>query len=135
VIPPLRSDSIELRLRVHYADERGPLSLPLMRVALPPAYFEFQVDKPALQKRGGPAPRYPRDLRESGVEGEVLVQFVVDQTGRAEMRTFKVLKSSHDEFTRAARAVLPLMSFSPAELDGCKVRQLVQLPFAFKLGW
>jgi hypothetical protein len=31
------------------------------------------------------------------------------------------------------RAVLPSMKFYPAEVGGRKVKQLVQLPFAFKL--
>ena len=97
------------------------------------AYFEFQVEKPALQVPGGPTPRYPDVLRESNVEGEVLAQFVVDTEGRADMKTFKVLKSSHDLFTASVRAVLPQMKFYPAEVGGRKVKQLVQLPFAFKL--
>lgn len=97
------------------------------------AYFEFQVEKPALQVPGGPTPRYPDVLRESNVEGEVLAQFVVDTEGKADMKTFKVLKSSHDLFTASVRAVLPQMKFYPAEVGGRKVKQLVQLPFAFKL--
>jgi periplasmic protein TonB len=97
------------------------------------AYFEFQVEKPALALPGNPSPRYPDVLRESNVEGEVLAQFVVDTSGRADMKTFKVLKSSHDLFTASVRSVLPSMKFYPAEVGGRKVKQLVQLPFAFKL--
>jgi protein TonB len=97
------------------------------------AYFEFQVEKPALAVPGNPAPRYPDVLRESNVEGEVLAQFVVDTTGRADMKTFKILKSSHDLFTASVRQVLPSMKFYAAEVGGRKVKQLVQLPFAFKL--
>lgn len=129
----LRTDSIELRLVFHYADRRTPLSVPFFRVGHPPAYFEFQVDKPALQKPGSSAPTYPRHLRESDVRGEVLMQFVVDQDGQADMRTLRVLKSSHPDFTHAVRAFLPQMRFVPAELNGCKVRQIAQLPFAFKV--
>jgi protein TonB len=97
------------------------------------AYFEFQVEKPALSVPGNPSPRYPDVLRESNVEGEVLAQFVVDTEGKADMKTFKVLKSSHDLFTASVRQVLPSMKFYPAEVGGRKVKQLVQLPFAFKL--
>ena len=53
---------------------------------------------------GQPAPRYPDMLRSANVEGEVLAQFVVDTTGRADMSTFKVLKSTHDLFTNAVKA-------------------------------
>src|SRR5919206_3709059 len=97
------------------------------------AYFEFQVEKQVAPHAGNPAPRYPDMLRSANVEGEVLAQFVVDTTGRADMSTFKVLKSSHDLFTNAVRATLPNMRFYPAEIGGRKVKQLVQMPFQFTL--
>ena len=49
------------------------------------------------------------------------------------MKEFKVLKSTHDMFTNAVRAVLPNMKFYPAEVGGRKVKQLVQMPFQFSL--
>ncbi len=96
-------------------------------------YFEFQVEKPAMQAPGGRTPIYPDMLRSSNVEGEVLAQFVVDTSGRVQSGTFKVLKSSHDLFTAAVKNALPSMRFYPAEVGGKKVRQLVQQPFAFTL--
>ena len=72
-------------------------------------------------------------LEKAHVEGEVLLQFVVNPDGRADMRTFKVLKSSNDLFTKAVKDVLPSMRFVPAEVGGRKVRQLVQMPFGFKV--
>ncbi len=47
--------------------------------------------------------------------------------------TFKVLKSTHDLFTQSVRTVLPNMRFSPAEIGGRKVKQLVQMPFPFSI--
>jgi protein TonB len=96
-------------------------------------YFEFQVEKQVAPVPNNPPPRYPDMLRSANVEGEVLAQFVVDTTGRAEMREFKVLKSSHDLFTNAVKAALANMRFYPAEVGGKKVRQLVQMPFVFSL--
>ena len=96
-------------------------------------YFEFQVEKPAIAAPGNTPPRYPDILRNANVEGDVLVQFVVDTTGRAEMGTFKVLKSSHDMFTRSVRDHLPNMRFLPAETGGRKVKMWVQMPFTFNL--
>ena len=72
-------------------------------------------------------------LRSSNVEGEVLAQFVVDTTGRADMSQFKVLKSSHDLFTNAVKSFLGGARFYPAEIGGRKVKQLVQQPFNFTL--
>ena len=96
-------------------------------------YFEFQVEKQVAVTPDNPRPRYPDMLRSSNVEGEVLAQFVVDTTGRADMSSFKVLKSTHDMFTNSVKAVLPQMKFYPAEVGGRKVKQLVQMPFQFNL--
>ena len=96
-------------------------------------YFEFQVEKQVAPAPGNPPPRYPDMLRSANVEGEVLAQFVVDTTGRVEMSTFKVLKSSHDLFTAAVRQHLSISRYYPAEIGGRKVKQLVQQPFNFAL--
>src|SRR6185437_14766325 len=94
-------------------------------------YFEFQVEKPALAKEDNPRPTYPSMLESAGVEGEVLVQFVIDTLGKADMNTFKVLKSSNDLFTQSIKNVLPRLRFYAAETGGRKVRELVQYPFSF----
>jgi protein TonB len=96
-------------------------------------FFEFQVEKQVAQIPGGPTPVYPDMLKASNIEGEVLAQFVVDTTGRYEAGSFKVLKSSHDQFTNAVKSALPRMRFYPAEVGGRKVKQLVQQPFTFSL--
>jgi TonB family protein len=96
-------------------------------------YFEFQTDEQAHEAPGSPVPAYPPMLRSAGVEGEVLAQFVVDTAGRTEPGTFKVLKSTHELFTQAVRDVLPNLRFTPAVVNGQKVRQLVQMPFPFQL--
>lgn len=96
-------------------------------------YFEFQVEKPAQAASGNPAPRYPEVLKSSGVEGKVMAQFVVLESGRADMSEFKILSSDNDLFSSAVKNVLPSMRFLPAEIGGKKVRQLVQLPFEFKI--
>src|SRR5512141_284707 len=96
-------------------------------------YYEFQVEKPVSQIPGTGAPRYPDALRSSGVEGEVQAQFVVDENGKAEVGTFKVLKATNDLFASAVRSALPNMRFYAAEVGGKKVKQLVQQSFQFKL--
>ena len=96
-------------------------------------YFDFQVEKAAAAIPGSGSPAYPELLKSSGVEGEALVQFIVDTTGRAELGSFKVLRASHDAFGQAVRAALPRMRFLPAEIGGRRVRMLVQQPFAFAL--
>jgi protein TonB len=96
-----------------------------------PPYFEFQVQSQVKMAADSPQPRYPEMLKAANIEGEVLAQFVVDTLGRAEIATFKVLRSSDDAFTQAVRNALPTMQFIPAQIDQRKVRQLVQQPFIF----
>jgi TonB family protein len=96
-------------------------------------YFEFQVEQPVSAVPGNRGPRYPDELRNAGVEGEVLAQFIVDTEGRADMRSFKVLKSNHDLFTAAVMSTLPDMKFHAAQVGGRTVKQLVQMPFQFNL--
>ena len=97
------------------------------------ALYDYQVEKPVAQAPGSPGPRYPDILRGNGIEGEVIAQFIVDTTGRAEPSSFKVLKTTHELFAEAVRTALPKMRFIPAELGGRKVKQLVQQPFSFTI--
>lgn len=94
-------------------------------------FFEFQVTKQVAPVPGNRGPIYPAELRAAGMDGEVLAQFVVDTLGYAEMTSFKVIDSSHEQFASSVRDVLPTMRFVPAEVHGRKVRQLVQMPFVF----
>jgi TonB family protein len=96
-------------------------------------YFEYQVEQAVRVAPGNARPKFPAALRAANIEGEVLAQFVADTFGMADMRTFKVLKSSHDEFTAAVLEALPDMRFFPALVGGHKVKQLVQMPFQFNL--
>jgi protein TonB len=94
-------------------------------------YFEFQVEKPAEMLAESPKPKYPSVLESSGIAGEVQAQFVVSSSGKADMDSFKVLKSSNELFTQAVKNVLPRMKFSPAMIGGKPVNQLVQQSFQF----
>ena len=96
-------------------------------------YFEFQVEKPVMQAPNSPSPQYPDILRQAGVEGEALVSFVVDTTGRADVASFKVIRTTHELFATAVKNALPRMRFIPAEVGDKKVRQLVQQPFSFAI--
>ena len=70
-------------------------------------------------------------MRGANIEGQVLVQFVVDERGMAQMSTFKVLKSTDNELTTSVQRAVSSMTFYPAETQGRKVKQLVQQPFRF----
>jgi TonB family protein len=97
------------------------------------AYFEFQVDKPVLQRPGNPHAQYPDEMRSRGRIGDVTVQYVVDTTGRVDMNTIEIIKSTDPTFTNSVKSVLPEMRFFPAETAGHRVRQMVQQSFRFAL--
>jgi TonB family protein len=98
----------------------------------PTNYLEFQVETPAAIRRAV-APTYPPAMLRNRVEGEVLVQFVVNENGVADMSTFRVVRSPNIEFTEAAKVAIQATRFIPAKLNGANVRQVVQQPFTFAL--
>ena len=110
---------------------RAPRPAPAVNPAN--TFFAFQVEKEVTIAAGNVTPHFPDSLRIARVSGEVLASFIVDTTGLADVESFKVLKSTHDLYSAAVRDALPAMRFTPAEIGGRKVRQLVQQPFVFFL--
>ncbi len=93
-------------------------------------YTADQVDRPAVPV-GGIAPLYPDVMLSDGTPGQVVAEFVVDTTGRADMSTFGIVSTTHPVFADAVRRAVTDATFTPAIREGRTVRQLVQLPFAF----
>ena len=91
------------------------------------------VEKAVVALPGNAVPRYPSMLQSAGVEGSIRAQFVVDTLGRVEQGSFRALESTHDLFTAAVREALVRARFTPAELGGHKVRQLVEQTFTFNI--
>jgi TonB family protein len=87
--------------------------------------------RPAAVAPGSPAPTYPPALWSAGIAGKVLVEVLVDSSGRADLATVDVLYSDNPQFTRAVRAALPKMQFLPAVVGGQPQAQLLRLPFVF----
>ncbi len=96
-------------------------------------FSEFQVDRSVALSPGAPAPVYPPSLRDAGVAGDLMAEFVVDTLGRADMTSVRLTGTDRVAFEAAVRRVLPEYRFRAAEYGGRKVRQRVQLPFRFLL--
>ncbi len=94
---------------------------------------ELQVDSVAARYEDSAAPPYPASLLRRHIEGSVMVQYVVDTTGRADTASFKVLATSHKEFAQSVRTTLPQMRFHAAIMGGRHVKQLVQQAFSFRI--
>jgi TonB family protein len=99
----------------------------------PGAYNSFEVDIQVVSVSGSIRRQYPDRLRASGTEGQVIAQFVVNEKGRVDRNSFKVVSSTNTLFTDAVSRALPQMRFKPAKIGGKPVSQLVQQLFVFKL--
>ena len=95
--------------------------------------FAPGVDKPALARFGNPPPRYPDVLRRSAVKGGVVIEVVIDTTGRADMTSVRIVSSDHPLFTDAVLEALPRARFLPAESGGRKVRMWAVQSFVFEI--
>ena len=77
-------------------------------------------------------PKYPPVMEQAGIPGKVMLQFIVDTTGHAELSSVKVVKSTHKAFEENARdAVIKGCTFKPGRSRGKAVRVLVQQPVSF----
>jgi TonB family protein len=109
------------------------LESPTRGAASEQPFREFQLTKQAMPLPDNRGPRYPDALRRAGVEGEVLLQFVVDTTGRVDLSSVKVLRSTDPQFTATVQGSLASWRFAPAEVKGRPVKQILEMPFQFTL--
>jgi len=94
-----------------------------------PAYFEFQVERPA--EPHGRLPKPTLAPGEEGQRGRVNVMFMVTTGGTVDMRTVKVNHSDGPALTAAVCRALPQARFRPATLRGQAVRMVYQTEFHF----
>ncbi len=141
-----KSDSVAFRLEMRYpfVNGRGDVGTLDLRQAF--ALFSIRVptSEPAVATRLL-HPAYAAELQAKGVAGNLVMQFIVDTTGRAEMATVKDVWPSdrprltgekgeyYESFRKAIVQSIARDRFEPARIGGCKVRQLVQMPFGFRL--
>jgi len=80
-----------------------------------------------------PPPPYPDAMRAAGMEGQVVLQVVIDTLGRVEPGSVRVVTSPHDSLTSAARRSVLVCQFTPGRWHGHPVRTLVDIPITFSL--
>jgi protein TonB len=113
--------------------ETGPTTNALPGGGVPGAYNAFEVEQEVVAIIGTIRPQYPDALRSSGVEGTVNAEFIVNEKGRAERESLKILSTTHRLFADAVTRALPQMRFKPARIGGKPVSQLVQQQFVFRM--
>jgi TonB family protein len=78
-----------------------------------------------------PVPRYPATLAAVGIEGRVLVEFVIDTVGKVDPASIRAAESTHPAFESAAGATMLASVFRPARLGIRPVRQLTRQSVRF----
>ncbi len=80
-----------------------------------------------------PLPLYPDLLRQAGVQGRVVLEAVVDTTGRVLAQSISVVSATNPGFVAPARQALLATLFRPAMIGGKPVRMLVRIPYEFTI--
>jgi hypothetical protein len=142
----IEHDSVAFRIAMHYpmVSGQGVVGTLSLRQGFPLFFVPVPKEEPVEVERQ-PKVDYPVWLIDRRVTGGLLLQFIVDTTGLADLSTVKDLWPSsrprpsgqtrqyYESFRRAIVRALPDARFKPARIGGCKVRQLVQMPFGFDL--
>ncbi len=105
--------------------EEGPIDLAQV-------FTEAVVDEPP-ERISSPPLEYPRMMQQAGVEGSVVLQGVVDTTGRIEAGSMVVVSSTNRAFENSAKQLLRRSLFRPGRVRGQPVRVLIQLLIHFTL--
>ncbi len=93
---------------------------------------QFPGGQTALLKYIGDHLRYPSTAQENGIQGKVIVQFVVTKTGS--IGEVKVVRSKDPDLDKEAiRVVKSLPKFTPGKMNGNAVNVWYTLPITFRL--
>jgi periplasmic protein TonB len=95
-------------------------------------FLEAAVDEPP-ERLSGPALRYPEMLRQAGIEGTVIFEFVVGIDGRVERGSIQVINATNTGFVIPAKAVIEGSVFRPGRVRGVPVRVLVRQAITFNI--
>jgi Gram-negative bacterial TonB protein C-terminal len=123
------SDADSMRVQVRFSTDSAADSYRIALASLPRMPV---VD--ASPRRDNPAPEFPAAAKKDSIaSGEVVLRFVVGQSGEIVPGTVEVARASGLEFLRSALTSLPAQRFEPATIRGCPVAQVVDYSFAFVL--
>lgn len=76
---------------------------------------------------------YPRMLQDAGIEGQVMVQFVITSAGKVDPATVKVVQASNEQFAEATQKAVERFRFRPGKYQGHPVPVLIQIPITWKV--
>ena len=113
---------------------------PAMPAASPPLAAKPQpapavIDMDAEPIVGNPMPRYPADVLDAGIEGDVIARLQIDSSGRVTDAVIVSHQGQQDvRLDQAAIEALLQWRFHPAMRDGKAIASVVQVPVEFRTG-
>lgn len=113
---------------------------PAMPAASPPLATKPQpapavIDMDAEPIVGNPMPRYPADVLDAGIEGDVIARLQIDSSGRVTDAVIVSHQGQQDvRLDQAAVEALLQWRFHPALRDGKAIASVVQVPVEFRTG-
>jgi protein TonB len=113
--------------------DMGPPGVPngdVLGTISAPIYPATGLDKTPTARMQAP-PVYPSPAKQGGVEGEVTVEFLVDETGS--VLNPVIVRSSNRVFDEASLRAVSKWRFEPGRRDGRVVRFRMAVPVVFHL--
>jgi len=95
-------------------------------------YSEALVEEKPSVLSAPPAP-YPELLKQAGIQGRVLLQSIIDTSGRAEPNSIRIIQSPNPAFDPGSRNYVLHALFRPARVHGRAVRVLIQVPIDYRI--
>ena len=99
----------------------------------PAQVFQVSIVDERPEQLSCPTPQYPRMMQQANIEGEVLLQFVVERDGHVMRQTIETMSVTHRAFEGPARDMIQRCLFRPGKVGVSSVRVLVQMPVVFEL--
>lgn len=94
-------------------------------------YVPFYMVEELPQALAPIEPVYPEDARRLGIEGRVLMQIYIDDTGL--VRNIEITKSPSDSLSEAAKKAVYNTRFKPAKINGGARAVSMQFAIRFRL--
>ena len=97
-----------------------------------PIFDESEVDQPPILLSHPPM-QYPPLLRDAGVQGKVVLEFVIDTNGRVDTSSIVVVSSDQKAFERPAIDLVTGSRYRAGTNGGATVRVRVRQPVSFSI--
>jgi len=101
-------------------------------VDLSQVFAEAVVDE-VPERLSCPPQKFPRMMQQANLDGQVLLQFIVEANGHVKRQTIEIMSATHKAFEGPARDMIQRCLFRPGKVRATSVRVLVQMPVVFVL--